>query len=190
MKIGVLSLSVLMALFCAQASWAWGPTDKALESAPAAKLVAYNVVLILTETGQTTGACTNAYNVCASGNCTCFQFSGTSSATDAAGQGTATGKGTATFDFTYDNGNEVETFSDAGDCAPAAGVIEITGKKDDETLEINGSACDTLNGGSPLIGGFVVTDSNIYTGGAEGSYLGNFTGQTTFKLVLTGKAAK
>ncbi|HTW87389.1 MAG TPA: hypothetical protein VMD75_05240 [Candidatus Binataceae bacterium] len=190
MKIGALSLGVLIAVFSAQMSWAWGPADTTAESNAATKLFAYNVVLKLTESTSTSGACTSAYNVCASGNCTCYEFSGTSTATDAAGQPTATGAGTATFDLTYDSGEEVETPSDTADCAPAAGVIAITGKKDVETLYTSGSACDTLSGGSPLNGGFVVTDSNVYTGGAEGSYLGGFTGTTTFKLVLTGKAAK
>ncbi len=183
MKVKVLASMTLIAIFAAGASWAWGPAAKAAKSdAAKVKLSTYNTTLKLTQTDLLDTACSNDYNVCASGDCVCFEFSGTSGGTP--------GGGTATLGLTYDLGNIVETSNDNGDCAPVAGELNISGSKDSETLLINGSACDTLNGGTPLIGGFVLVDTSLFAGGAAGTYLGGFTGESTFRLVLKGQAKK
>jgi len=184
MKARVLVLTILIAIFGAGASWAWGPEAKTVKpDAAKLKLTAYSVTLKLVLNDVVDGTpCSNDYAICASGDCNCFEFSGTAT-------GTA-GSGAAEFSFTYDFGDIVPTYNDNGDCAPVAGEIDISGSKDDEVLLISGSACDTLNGGSPLIGGFSLVDTNIFIEGAAGTYLGSFTGSSTFKLVLTGQASK
>jgi hypothetical protein len=187
----LMSAMLAAAVFCAAPTWAarHGSADwqGAVSDSKTAKPASYNITLKLIEsTSHTSAACTGGEgwaDWCPSGGCNCYTYSGTASG--------AAGSGNATLYETYDYGdswlNNLDEY-----CVVAFGDIEISGSKDTESLAFNGADCESDWGDKGILsGGAYLQDTNIFTDGAVGSFLGNYTyNSTTDTFKIKGTSLK
>ncbi len=156
------------------------------KSAAAHSLTA-SLVVTLSNAG-TSGPCTGGTagdlaNVCPSGTCTCFTYSGTST-------GTA-GKGTVNIFETYDDGTQIPGITGSPDqCASAYAEIDIAGKSDTEIFAFTGADCDDVSGNTYLAGGCDLESSKMFLVGGAGPCSGNAVSDTQLKFQIKGKALK
>ena len=121
-------------------------------------------------TFQADGPCGAGYSAyCPSGSCLCYVFAGTIS-------GSPIGNGQAQVQATIDYG---AALSSGRTCFPVFAELDLDTKRDVETVNAVGSACNTSGPVDKLAGGFGIADSER---GAQGS--GSVSG--TFNL-STGK---
>ncbi|HXW84910.1 MAG TPA: hypothetical protein VEJ86_10930, partial [Candidatus Binataceae bacterium] len=160
MRTSLVGTAVIVAVLQCGSAWGFSWTGQAASEIPDAtktvKMVNYNATFKLISDGSpASGACSlNTYSsICPSGDCMCATFTGS-------GSGNTFGKCTSlvmavTFDVAlgFANASPIMGQPD-GVCYPAFGAIEITGSKENETIDINGSVCNEFNGSAPLGGGF------------------------------------
>lgn len=191
MKFRFLMSAMLATAFCATPAWAaWHGSANQQEAVPdkttAPKPSSYNITLTILEsssstTGPRTGG-TGFVDICPSGTCTCYTYTGTAS-------GTA-GNGPVTFYETFDEGDGDGSYESS--CTPAYGEMDITGSKDVEAIAFTGADCGSaytpegfLNGGCFLL------DTNVFTvGGAIATCGGNYSQSMKTKFTIKGKALK
>jgi hypothetical protein len=146
----------------------------------------WNITLTIIESlNYTNAACTAGEgwaDVCPSGDCQCYTYTGTAS-------GTA-GTGTVTFSETYDFGDAWVDVYEEG-CAPAYGDIEIKGSKDTESIAFNGGDCGGDYGAPVLSGGCFLQDTDVYsTAGAYGQCSGSYDTAKKTKFTIKGVTLK
>ena len=193
MKSRLLTIAILAVVFCAAPTWAAShfSADRqgAVANSKTPKPSSYSVTLSIIEgTSGTSGPCTGGAglaNYCPSGNCDCYTYTGTAS-------GTA-GTGAVTFYETYYNDSELDEYDTY--CASAYGDIEITGKKDVESIAFTGSDCGTIppdDFAAPFLnGGCILASTNVFkTGGAVAQCGGPYSESYNTKFTIKGKALK
>lgn len=192
MKFGLLMSAMLAtAAFCAAPTWAgwhgsanqqWAAADKTKAPKPSK----YDITLTILEMPGGPGPCTGGEgwaNICPSGDCDCFKYTGTASG--------AAGKGTVTFYETFDDGDSWTGKYDAI-CSPAYGDIEIVGSKDTESIAFDGADCSSafFTRGALLVGGCYLQDTNVFEEGAVGSCSGNYSSTVKTEFTIKGTALK
>ncbi|MBF6569232.1 MAG: hypothetical protein IVW54_10205 [Candidatus Binataceae bacterium] len=148
-KIQSLYAPLLAIMFSVWASQAWaGPVS-----------VTFNGDLLNT----LGGACsTSAYNSqCLVGPCICQEFENKKTTGNLIGKNTTEGDGE--IDFTIDKGLKVG--SSAGDCSPFLASAFISGSKDIEQIDFNGTICSPPNPAAatakqPIAGGWGMESSS------------------------------
>jgi hypothetical protein len=163
-----------------------GQTHAVANAKPAAAHSLTASLVVTLNNAGTSGACTGGTmglaNVCPSGNCTCFTYSGTSN-------GTA-GKGTVKIFETYDDDTEISGLAGAQDnCASAYAEIDIAGKSDTEVLAFTGADCADISGNTYLAGGCDLESSGTFLAGA-GPCSGTAVSDTQVKFQIKGKGLK
>jgi hypothetical protein len=191
--------AMLASAFCVTPAWAaWNGSaqNQVAVASIAPKPSAYSITLTIKETtttfacpagAGTGGACTNGMglaNHCPSGDCECCEYTGTAA-------GTA-GTGPVTIYETVDVGGQEEAYDYSTFCVPAYGDIEISGKKDSESIAFIGTDCaSTFTPQGFLNGGCILVASNVFTlGGAIAQCGGFYSDSAHTKFNLTGKGLK
>ena len=129
--------------------------------------------------GPCAGGSGNA-DYCPSGDCLCYEATGTA-------KGSA-GNGPATLYATYDAGGEFGPSSDDSGCVPVYGDIEIAGKVDTESIAFTGASCFSTISFEFLEGGCQLTDSTKYSEGGLGQCGGNVYTIVPQPFTIKGKA--
>jgi len=179
--VGAFALTLAASNALAQ-SWSWnsaGSSTRHWQSQAAKpdtkiKTSVYSASLKLNEVGVTnTSACTTSSYAaaCASGNCSCIQFTGTSTG--------SAGKADAALNITIDNVIGVDGIG-VDFCGFAHGDLEIDGNKDTEIFAVTGAACNDIFGDGYFNGGCDLEATDVYFGGAGGPCVGAFTSATGF----------